>query len=377
MASVKKEAPQSVDMKAKRVRVSQADVPAYSLDEALRVASAIFDSYGSAPTKPLEVAAAMDLSPMSSHFKMLAGAAIAYGLTLGGYNASEISLTPLAVRILSPLEDGDDVRAKRESLLAPSIIGQFLKKYDGSPLPSDVIANNVLVSMGVPKERVENVRCLILDGANSVGLLREIKQKKYVNLDGNSSAPAAAPLSADTEINRPIANETSLETAKGDSEAKPAQRNSETPVHTAANKKVFITHGRNKDFVDPIKKLLAFGEMEAVVSVERQSVSQPVPDKVMNDMRGCGAAIIHVEGEMHLMDKDAKEHVVLNPNVLIEIGAAMALYGKRFILLVRDGTKLPSNLQGLYEVRYEGDALDGNATIRLLEAINQLKSMSR
>jgi predicted nucleotide-binding protein len=97
----------------------------------------------------------------------------------------------------------------------------------------------------------------------------------------------------------------------------------------------------------------------------------------MNDMRGCGAAIIHVEGEMHLMDKDAKEHVVLNPNVLIEIGAAMALYGKRFILLVRDGTKLPSNLQGLYEVRYEGDALDGNATIRLLEAINQLKSMSR
>ena len=92
-------------------------------------------------------------------------------------------------------------------------------------------------------------------------------------------------------------------------------------------------------------------------------------------MRDCGAAIIHVEGEMTLMDSEANEHIVLNPNVLIEIGAALALYGKKFILLVKDGIKLPSNLQGLYEVRYEGDALDGNATIRLLEAINELKKI--
>jgi predicted nucleotide-binding protein len=140
-----------------------------------------------------------------------------------------------------------------------------------------------------------------------------------------------------------------------------------------SNRKVFITHGKNKVFIEPIKKLLAFGELEAVVSVERQSVSQPVPDKVLNDMRLCGAAIIHVEGEMRLVDQQAKEHIILNPNVLIEIGAAMALYGKRFILLVKEGVSLPSNLQGLYEVRYRGDVLDGDATIKLLEAINALK----
>ena len=90
-------------------------------------------------------------------------------------------------------------------------------------------------------------------------------------------------------------------------------------------------------------------------------------------MRSCGAAIIHVDGERTLIDSEANQHIVLNPNVLIEIGAAMALYTRRFILLVKDGVKLPSNLQGLYEVRYTGDALDGDATIRLLEAINQLK----
>ena len=91
-------------------------------------------------------------------------------------------------------------------------------------------------------------------------------------------------------------------------------------------------------------------------------------------MRSCGAAIIHVDAERVLVDKEANEHVVLNENVLIEIGAAMALYGQRYILLVKEGVNLPSNLQGLYEVRYEGDSLDGEATIRLLEAINDIKN---
>ena len=64
---------------------------------------------------------------------------------------------------------------------------------------------------------------------------------------------------------------------------------------------------------------------------------------------------------------------MLNQNVLIEIGAAMALYGRRFILLVEEGTKLPSNLLGLYEVRYEGGKLDYEATMKLLKAFNDFR----
>ena len=52
----------------------------------------------------------------------------------------------------------------------------------------------------------------------------------------------------------------------------------------------------------------------------------------------------------------------------------MAFYGKRFVLLVREGVKLPSNLQGLYEVRYAGETLDAHATIKLLEAIKDIKN---
>ncbi len=52
----------------------------------------------------------------------------------------------------------------------------------------------------------------------------------------------------------------------------------------------------------------------------------------------------------------------------------MALYGQRFILVVQDGVKLPSNLQGLFETRYKGTTLDMEETIKLLEAINDMKS---
>ena len=72
----------------------------------------------------------------------------------------------------------------------------------------------------------------------------------------------------------------------------------------------------------------------------------------MDDMRGCHAAVIHVGLEGMLYDQEGNEHPQVNGNVLIEIGAAMALYGRNFILLVEEGVKLPSNLQGLYECRY-------------------------
>lgn len=51
----------------------------------------------------------------------------------------------------------------------------------------------------------------------------------------------------------------------------------------------------------------------------------------------------------------------------------MALYGRRFILLVEKGVSLPSNLQGLYEVRYEGAKLDYEATMKLLRAFNEFR----
>lgn len=350
--------------KERRSRVSQADVPAYSLEDALAVARTIGENYAFGPTKPLQLAAGLSLSPTSSYFRMLCGTSIAYGLTDGGYNANEITTTPLAKRILRPTTEGDDLTAKREAFLRPRVLREFLTKYDNNRLPREDIALNVLEQMKVPRESAKRTLELITEGARSLGLFTEIKGQSYVNLQGAAlSAPEEeqqpSPLSEnaeDIEIKKPVTTEQLLR-----------------PQRTE-NRRVFVSHGKNRAFVDALKELLSFGELEAIVSVESPSVSQPVPDKVMSDMRQCSAAIIHVDSEQKMIDQDGQQKQVLNPNVLIEIGAAMALYGRRFILLVRDGVTLPSNLQGLYEVRYQGDKLDSEVTIKLIKSIRDIKN---
>lgn len=351
--------------------VSQSDVPAYSLSKAFRVASAIADSYGKHPTKPLRVAEAMGLTPTSSGFRMLCGAAIAYNLTEGGYNAELISLTPLGKRIVAPTKEGDDLVARREATLTPRIIKEFLTKYNDSKLPTEQIALNVIEEMGVPRDRAKTTLDLILESAREVGFLREVKGNLYVDL-GSPIQTANGQIEQDAD-------------ESGDGDQDPNLRDRlppqlEPPVPPSAaqikppSNRVFITHGRNKEIVVQIKELLGFGNFQPVISVEHETVSKPVPDKVMDEMRSCSAAIVHVGTEMKVLDTEGKEHRILNPNVLIEIGACMALYGRRFILLVERGVTLPSNLQGLYEVRYEGTTLDYEATMKLLKAFNDFKN---
>jgi predicted nucleotide-binding protein len=123
--------------------------------------------------------------------------------------------------------------------------------------------------------------------------------------------------------------------------------------------------------VAQLKEILTFGKFMPIVAVEHETVSKPVPEKVMEDMRSCFAAVIHVDWEEELLDATGAKSKKINDNVLIEIGAAMALYSKNFVLLVKKGITLPSNLQGLYRCDYEGDKLDYEATMKLLKAFNE------
>lgn len=363
----------------KRTYLKQTDVPGATLDEALRIPRAIHDNYAGDPTTPLMVAQALNVDPNGTQLKVLSGAAIAYGLLEGGAQASTMTMTELAGRIISPTEEGMDQAARREAILRPRVFGDFLGKYNGKSIPPENIGMNVLVEMGVPRDKSQDVFQRIVASADEAGLITSIRDKRYVNLN---AVRGSAPVKSAVEEDEPddFAADASEKVLNG-SKAPIIEQPTTKPevslrIENERRRRVFVTHGKNKSFVDPLKKLLEFGELTPVVSVEKQSVSKPVPQKVMEDMRSCGAAIIHVDAETKMIDKDSKEHTVLNPNVLIEIGAAMAFYGQRFILLVREGVTLPTNLQGLYEVRYPDDTLGGDVTIKLLEAIRDIKNYS-
>jgi predicted nucleotide-binding protein len=358
---------------AKRPRVSQTDVPSYSLDDALRVAYAISNEYGKRPTRPVDVATALRMMPKSGPFRMLTGAAFAYGVTDGGAYADEIGLTDLGRRIVAPTEEGDDVTARREALLRPRVVREFLERYDGSQLPSPTIALNVLESLGVPPGRTEKTHELIVSSADALGLLNDTKGRKLVNLRSTVRLTVVPDAQEDDEFEGDELEVAAFQLGPATDPKGDPTATTREPEKTE-NRRVFVSHGSNKAIVDQLVDMLRFGRYEPVISVDRESTAKPVPDKVMDDMRSCAAGIIHVGVEKIITDADGEEHRQLNPNVLIEIGAAMQRYGRNFILLVEEGTTLPSNLQGLYEVRYEGKTLDGNATMRLLRAFNEFKS---
>src|SRR3990172_7452677 len=94
---------------ASKSRISQIDVLTTSMAQALRIPFAITENYAARPVSPLELAVALDMQPTSGPFRNLCGAAIAYGFTEGGSNAKEISLTPLGLKVVRPLDEGEDI----------------------------------------------------------------------------------------------------------------------------------------------------------------------------------------------------------------------------------------------------------------------------
>lgn len=364
----KPEATKSTDTKKERVSIGQNVIPSHSLKKALTIAQGLWDNFAG-KSLPHDLAIALNYSLASSGWRTITGAATAYGLTTGAYNAKEIGLTELGKRIVAPTEEGDDEKAIVEAALKPTLLNHFFSKYDGAKFPKDEVAKNVLISFGLPKERADTTLELVKENGKTAGLIRETKTGPFVFLKPSALGPSIHTSASDNP------DATALDHDNFDPEQNfPGKPQILATQIAKLSQRVFLTHGKNTKILEQIKEIVRYGKFEPVISVEHETVSKPVPEKVLDDMRSCDAAIIHVAQEGVLADADGNFVPQINGNVLIEIGAAMALYKRRFILLVEDGVKLPSNLQGLYECRYSGDNLDGFATMKLLKAFNDFAS---
>ena len=355
----------------KRVIISQTDFPNVSVREAQRIAQAIWDNYAGKGAAPHNVAMPLDLSPTSGGRRNLCGASIAYGLTEGGYAANEILLTPLGRRIVAPTSEGDDLVARQEAVLKPRLMGEFFRRYDRAKFPKEQIAENVLVELGLPKVRSAALVSLLKANGTDVGFITETKTGPFVSVDVRPAAAAKTrALNGDDEEQADYYDDES--TVDVNSSTSPAP--SPSPVIDDPRlMRVFITHGKNHQVLDQIREVVELGGFNPVISTRTETAAKPIPQKVMDDMRSCGAAVIHVGSEGTLTNTEGNSHPQLNPNILIEIGAAMALYHGRFILVVEDGVALPSNLSGMYESRYTGSSIEFQAGMKILKALRGLK----
>jgi hypothetical protein len=259
------------------------------------------------------------------------------------------------------------VHRKEVSLAATDVAAhwhQHFKAEAGSD--SDKILNDQAVCFFQIAEGADLGRLVIGRKGQPTRLqLDEANARRFVH--ESSSSDTRASFEVDASHAEPPE-------ARGDEDAIPSVLSgTREGENSRRGNRVFITHGKNRKILDQVKELVAYGKFEPIVAQERETAAKPVPEKVMDDMRGCQAAVIHVGAEGVLFEKDGKERPQVNGNVLIEIGAAMALYGRSFILLVEEGVQLPSNLQGLYECRYTGDELNMPAAMKLLKGLSNFE----
>lgn len=351
-----------------RTYFSQTDFPANTLQDAQKIATGLDQEFGGGEASPPDIALAIGYSPTSSLWRYLCGSAVSYGVTDGSYNAPRIKLTSLGSKLVAPQEEGADVDARREAILKPRIMREFFEKYRRAKFPSDLVGISVLKSLGLPADRAEKGLEILKENGKYAGIIKDTPHGLFVNLD-SPTIPGPAVTRSNVEGSESLEI---IESEKGDRSGISAQKQIAAPPTITSNK-VFISHGKNKAMVMQIKELLAFGNFDPIVSVERETTAIPVPEKVFEDMRACQAGVIHAATEGDYLDKSGNSFRRINENVLIEIGAAIALYGKKVVLLVEKGTVLPSNLQGLYRCEYDGDKLDYEATMKLLKTFNQFK----
>lgn len=335
--------------------------PAFGLKQSLVIARAIADNNAGRPYSRLSLAESIKRSPESSAFRQLITSSAAYGLTEGGYQAPHIKLTELGLAIVTPRSDEEQRSALIRAAMNILLFKRLYEHFDQHRIPAQENLRNTFIRdyQVAPKLVDECIARFRADG-QFVGLIREIAGAERVSIQ---DAPGASLLLSES----PSVEEQVVDKVM---QQKPAEDVIKPSLAGPANNRVFISHGKNQEIVKQLKDLLTFGKFLPVVAVEHETTSKPVPEKVMADMRSCFAGIIHVASEEELLDKEGNIHHNINENVLIEIGAALALYEHNFILLVQKGIHLPSNLQGLYRCDYEGDKLDYDATMRILKAIS-------
>lgn len=356
-------------------RLGQVDLPSRALRDALRVAQCITDNYAGQPTAPHDVALGLELSPTSSSWRDLAAASLGYGLTKGSWNAEKISLDSLGKRATSPTEEGDEIRARAEAALKPTVIGGFFRKYNKAKFPPDNIAQNVLVQeWGVPVERAAAALQTIKDNGQFAGFIRETKTGPFVAIDD----PQPRPVRLVEQLGNTEESEFDESgTEKSPDESIQSLKSSAAVASTPAPEpskpfKVFISHGKNMGIVDQVKDILGLYDIDFEVAVEEETAAIPVPTKVMAAMRRCGAGLMVVTADEQNKTPDG---YAINTNVLIEIGAAFVLYDQGVILVWDKRLKVPSNLQGLYRLEFEGEELSFSAGTKLAKAVKSLKKV--
>lgn len=213
---------------------------------------------------------------------------------------------------------------------------------------------------------------LLIENARYVGLLKTIKDKEYVDIGGPVGGAPAAPVTTapatapDEDPDRDV-----LTGDEGLDATPPAPAASATPAKNA----IFVGHGGNRKPMEQLIKILNEYRIPHKQAIEEPNRARPIPQKVADTMRECGAAILVFTADKEYFDADGNSVWRPSENVSHELGAASVLYGERIVVFKEKGIELPSNFSSVGYIEFEKDKL-GDKGIDLFRELVSMKILN-
>ena len=328
--------------------------PAYTLEEALGVAQAIQNANAGLPFARTLLAGALGTTPKSSAFTQRLNASAAYGLTQGGYNDADISLTLLG-EVLAAVSDYDRAQALVEAAMTPPIFGRFYDMLDGKRLPESAYAQNLLQrELGVNDSLTDECLSILIANGEYAGIISEQDGVSVVRLDGRRPQPATAsppmePSRWDYSNERIAAR-------------RPAATENRAPDDTSDKSKsrVFVGRIGESDAAQFVASMLE--QFGIPVSSPRfgDDSELPLPPEVAGEMRASHAAVL-------VFSDHGGDGQAIRDKMLFLLGACCALYDDRVVIFYEgDAAPLP-NLNGLSCVSFRSERIAESGLGLLME----------
>ena len=180
--------------KQRRAPSTPREFPRKTLEDAIRVPTAIRDKNGGNPWAPAEVAAVLKVGAKAGNFFYLATGSRDYGLTEGSRDSPEISLTPLGRRIVSPTDPSDYQPALREAFFKVDVFRKVFEHYNGNNLPEEPFLSNTLHDVyKVDRSLVADFVDLFRKNCKFVGYSEGQEEEAPASVDAGRTETVATP----------------------------------------------------------------------------------------------------------------------------------------------------------------------------------------
>jgi predicted nucleotide-binding protein len=341
--------------------------PLHRLEDILPVAESIENLNAGQPYPPIDIAVALGQSPGSTAFHAKLSSSFKYTLTTGSYKSDRIALTTLARSLVAPTSPAERATAIVTAVLAPEKFKNAYDYFRGKKLPdTQFLMNTIIREFEVPTEHAEQFVNVFRANLHFAGLLREAGGGLWVQ---HASSVTTAPATQSEEHEADAEDGTSEEITSevlADTPADPM-----IPVFTEPTrpKAIFVGHGKKKQPLAELEQILNEYKLPNKVAQYEAHVGRPIPQKVADTMKECGAAILIFTADEELRDLEGNPVWRPSENVGHELGAASVLYDNRIIVFKERSVTLPSNYSGIGYIEFDGNDLAAKAVELFRELI--------